>query len=80
MEYVLMLSVILFILPFPKKWKFVRRLRLLSVALGALVSGVTLIMRFDLPGQIGGGVLFAVAVAFFYLALRKPARQASKKA
>jgi hypothetical protein len=81
MEFILLAVVVLFLIPFPSKWKFVWQLRLLSLALLALIGGLTLTQMYGQTGQIGGVALMLLSGVFIYLALRRrqPARQSGDK-
>jgi hypothetical protein len=74
MEFTLLAVALLFIIPFPSKWKFVWQMRFLGLALLSLTSGITLSRMDGLAGQVGGVVLILVSLIFLYLALRRPRR------
>jgi hypothetical protein len=79
MEFILLAVAILFLIPFPAKWKFVWQLRFLGLAVLALTGGITVSQMFGLTGQIGGVLLMLTSVVFLYLALRykRPVRRAA---
>ncbi len=70
MEFILMAVVLLFIIPFPKKWKFVWRLRFLGLALLTLTTGIMIVPQFGLPGQVGGVALILISGVLIYLTVR----------
>ena len=73
MEFIVLAVVILFLLPFPAKWKFVWRIRFIGLAVLALIVGLTLTRMNGEAGQVGGVALMLVAAGLLYLALRPKA-------
>lgn len=68
MEFAMLAVVLLFIIPFPAKWKFVWYIRFFGLAILMLISGLMLLPNFGLNGRVGGGALILGSFIFFYLA------------
>jgi hypothetical protein len=67
MEFAMLGVVLLFIIPFPAKWKFVWYIRFFGLAILTLISGLMLLPNFGLNGRVGGGALILASLIFFYL-------------
>jgi predicted branched-subunit amino acid permease len=70
MEFTLLAVFLVFMIPFPAKWKIVSQVRYLALALFALTAGFTLFPQYGLTGQIAGIALILAAVLCFYMVLR----------
>jgi len=71
MEFYFLFVALLFLIPFPKKWKFVWLLRLIGLAMVALIGGVTTLMRQQSTLELVGGIaLILASLIFFSLAIR----------
>lgn len=78
MEFYFIAVALLFLIPFPKKWKFICQLRFIAMAMLALIGGVTTLMRTDSTLTLVGGIaLILAALVFFILAFRgnQPAKK-----
>jgi hypothetical protein len=81
MEFYLLFVGLLFLIPFPKKWKFVWQLRFIGLAMVALLGGVTIMTKDQGTLSLAEGIaLIGVSLVFFYLALRgrKPGKKTEK--
>ncbi len=71
MEIIIVVVAALFVIPFPAKWKFIWRIRLVGLALVTLTGGLSLARIAGLSGEIGGAALILASGGLLYLALRQ---------
>jgi hypothetical protein len=70
MEFAIMAVVVLFVLPFPKKWRFVWRVRCIGLGVVGILVGLTVARMYGLGGEIGGAAILLASAGLLYLAFR----------